>query len=135
MNQEFIKRETLFLVQLLLGSLLLYGMHSYLLGYLAKDILFFFPLWNAYLFHIASVFIVYTVINFRFSNGKKEVFNAFMVLMILKMVFAVVFLLPLILSEIEKKTPDVLNFFLPYFVFLAFEVYSVTNFLKAGESS
>ncbi len=131
MNQEFKKRESIFILQLLIGALCLYALHTYLLGHLAKDISYFFSLYEPYLFHIASVFIIYTIINYRYSNGKKEVFNTFIALMMIKMVLAVVFLLPLILAEIDNKIPDVLNFFLPYFLFLAFEVYSVNNFLKA----
>jgi hypothetical protein len=130
MNQEFLKREGLFLIQLVTVSLCLFGMHYYLLSHFAAKFLFAIPLWNTYLFHFVTVLLIYSIINFRFSNGKKEVFNAFILLMMLKMIMAILFLLPVILSDMANKLPDVLNFFLPYFLFLALEVYSVTNFLK-----
>ena len=34
------------------------------------------------------------------------------------------------LSDFEDKQPDVFNFFIPYFLFLFFEVYSLTRFLQ-----
>jgi len=41
-----------------------------------------------------------------------------------------VFLLPWILSKPEQKGVDLANFFVPYFIFLAFEVLSVVKFLQ-----
>jgi len=49
---------------------------------------------------------------------------------LLKMILAIVFLLPVFLSETENKQPDVFNFFIPYFLYLFFEVYSLTTFLQ-----
>jgi hypothetical protein len=46
------------------------------------------------------------------------------------MTVAILFLLPLLLSDFENKQPDVFNFFIPYFLYLFFEVYSVTKFLQ-----
>jgi hypothetical protein len=47
-----------------------------------------------------------------------------------KMVLAILFLLPLLLSSLDDKIPDVFNFFIPYFIFLIFEIYSITSLLK-----
>ena len=72
----------------------------------------------------------YTIINYRFSTGKTNVFNVFMILTFLKMIFAILFLLPVLLSDFENKQPDVFNFFIPYFMYLFFEVYALTKFLQ-----
>ena len=131
MPESFKKRQLLFMVQLLIGGALLYLLHSYLLNALQPDNKFVIPLWNTYLFHFISVLIVYSIINFRFSNGKTQVFNPFILLMILKMFLVVVFLLPLFVSEAPNKVSDAINFFIPYFIFLGFEVYSINQFLAA----
>ncbi|WP_299883752.1 hypothetical protein [uncultured Lacinutrix sp.] len=130
MNDLFKKREANFLIQLIVISALLFGIHSYLNYHFAKEVLLFFPLWHIYLFHIITIAIIYSLINYRDSIGKKEVFNTFILGMLLKMILVMVFLLPWILSKPEQKGYDLANFFIPYFLFLAFEVYSVTRFLQ-----
>ncbi len=129
MNEAFKKRQSLMVLQLIVGAVVLYMLHSYLLNALLPSREFVIPIWNIYVFHSISVLIVYTIINFRFSNGKTQVFNPFILLMVLKMVFVVVFLLPLFLSDTVDKIGDAVNFFIPYFIFLAFEVYSINRFL------
>ncbi len=130
MNSLFKKRESNFLIQLIALSVLLFGIHTYLNFHFVKDVLLFFQLWHIYVFHVVTVVIIYTLINYRDSIGKTEVFNAFMLGMLLKMILTIVFLLPWILSKPDQKGYDLANFFIPYFIFLAFEVYSVTRILQ-----
>ncbi|MBC3845712.1 hypothetical protein H8K90_04935 [Winogradskyella echinorum] len=130
MMEEFKKRQITFLLQLVGVSVVLFAIHSYLLYHFAKDVLFFFPIWQVYTFHVFITLLFYSVINYKFSNGQKNVFNLFMVLTFLKMILAILFLLPLLLSDFENKQPDVFNFFIPYFMYLFFEVFSLTKFLQ-----
>jgi hypothetical protein len=130
MNEAFKKRQIPFLTQVLIVSLLLFAIHSYLLFHFTKDAVFFSPLWQVYAFHIIVTSTLYSIINYRYSSGKTDVFNLFMVVTFLKMALAIVFLLPLLLSDFENKQPDVINFFLPYFLYLFFEIYSLTKFLQ-----
>lgn len=128
--EEFKKRQYGFLIQLIAISVVVFGIHSYLIHYFFKDTNYFFPLWQIYLFHIVVTGLIYTLINYRYSTGNKTIFNLFMGLTLLKMVLSVVFLLPLLLSDLTGKQPDVMNFFVPYFIYLFFEVYSLTTFLQ-----
>lgn len=128
--EEFKKRQGIFLLQLIAVTAILYGIHSYLLYHFAKEITFFFPVWQIYAFHVVITLLFYSIINYRYSTGKKEIFNLFMILTFLKMFLAILFLLPLLLSDFENKQPDVFNFFIPYFLFLFFEVFSITRFLQ-----
>jgi hypothetical protein len=130
MNDIFKNREANFLIKLLGLSALLFGTHSYLNFHFAKEAVLFFPLWHIYLFHIITVVIIYSLINYRESIGKTEVFNAFILGMLLKMILTIVFLLPWILSKPEQKGVDLANFFIPYFIFLSFEVFSVVKMLQ-----
>ena len=128
--EAFKKRQMAFLLQLIGVSALVFGIHSYLTYYFAKEIIFFFPVWQIYTFHFIVTLSLYTIVNYRFSLGKTEVFSVFMIMTILKMTLAILFLLPLILSEFENKIPDVFNFFIPYFLYLFFEVFALTKFLQ-----
>ncbi len=130
MNNTFIKRQITFLIQTLTLSLILYGIHWYLLFHFAQDIKLFFPLWQVYTFHFIVTALLFSVINYRYSFGKTDVFNFFMITTLIKMTLAILFLLPLLLSDFEKKQPDIFNFFIPYFIYLFFEVYSLTQFLQ-----
>jgi len=129
MNEIFKKRQLSFLLKLGLLTVVLGGVHLYLFYSFFEQALFF-PIWQIYTFHFCTVLIIYTVINYKYSNGTTVVFNYFMIGTLLKMIIAFLFLLPLLLSDFEFKKPDVINFFLPYFVFLAFEVYCVIFFLN-----
>lgn len=130
MNNLFKNRESNFLIQLAALSVLLFGIHSYLNFHFIKEIILFFPLWHIYLFHVVTVIIIFTLINYLESVGKTAVFNAFMLGMLLKMLLTVIFLLPWLLSKPDQKGYDLTNFFIPYFIFLVFEVYSVTKILQ-----
>lgn len=129
MNIRFKKRQISFFVKLAVLTILLFGTHSYLLHYFFSGNLFF-PLWHIYTFLFVVTYLIYTVINYRHSSGKVEIFNAFMLATFLKMLLAIFFLLPLILSDFENKKPDILNFFALYFIFLAFGVYNTSKLLQ-----
>ena len=130
MNKAFQTRQLIFLLQILVLSLVLFGIHSYLLFYFGSELKLFFPVWQIYVFHFAITTLLYTLINYRFSVGQTDVFVLFMGSTIFKMFLSILFLLPLILSDFERKQPDVFNFFIPYFLYLSFEVYAITKFLQ-----
>ena len=118
------------LIQLTIITVLLFSAHSYLAHYLLVKISLFFPLWQIYLFHFLVTALLYTFVNYKHSKGNSQIFNTFMAGTLFKMVLAIVFLLPLLLAKTDNKEPDVFNFFIPYFLFLAFEVYSLTKLLN-----
>jgi hypothetical protein len=129
MNIIFKKRQYSFFVQLLLITVILFGIHSYLNYHFSAQELFF-PIWQIYLFHFIITLTLYTLINYKYSQNNTKIFNAFMLSTLLKMILAILFLLPLLLSSFDNKIPDVFNFFIPYFLFLIFEIYSITSLLK-----
>lgn len=130
MNPTFLKRQVNFLLLITVMSLVLYGIHCYLLTYFGADLKLFFPVWQIYVFHFSVTTLLYTVVNYKFSTGKTDIFVLFMGSTFVKMFLSILFLLPIILSDFEKKQPDIFNFFIPYFIYLAFEVYSITKFLQ-----
>lgn len=130
MTSEFKTRQLNFVLQIGILTIVLYGIHSYMLSYFGNDLKLFFPVWQIYAFHFAITTLLYSIINYRYSIGKTEIFNLFMGSTFVKMFLAILFLLPLLVSDFEKKQPDVFNFFIPYFLYLFFEVYSITTFLQ-----
>ncbi|HXJ99953.1 MAG TPA: hypothetical protein VNJ50_13955 [Gelidibacter sp.] len=130
MNKAFKTRQLNFLFQILVLSAVVFGIHGYLLSYFGTELKLFFPIWQIYVFHLGVTTLFYSVINYRFSQGQTDIFVLFMACTLTKMMLAILFLLPLILSDFEKKQPDIFNFFIPYFIYLGFEVYSITKFLQ-----
>lgn len=130
MTADFKKRQLNFLLVNAVLSLLLYGIHSYLLSYFGTELKLFYPVWHIYVFHFGITTLLYTIINYRFSVGQKDILMLFMGSTIFKMFLSILFLLPLILSDFEEKQADVFNFFIPYFLYLGYEVYAITRFLQ-----
>jgi hypothetical protein len=133
MDAKFKKRQISFTIQLVIFSGLLLLIHSYLVHHFIDAEKMFFPLWHIYLFHVISTLIVYTLINYKYSKDPTSVFNTFVLGTLLKFILAIIFLLPFFLSEQEYKIPNVMSFFIPYFLFLSFEIYGVTLFLNKKE--
>lgn len=130
MNARFIKRETNFLLLLLIFTLLIFSIHWYILFHFFTGVDFILPLYTIYGFHFITVLIVYSIVNYKFSSGKKEIFPLFMGATLFKMILCIVFLLPVLLNPNENATLEVFNFFIPYFLYLAFEIINITLFLK-----
>jgi len=129
MNSIFISRQLSFLFKIIIFTIVLFGVHSYLSYYFIEQATFF-PLWHIYtlLFILTGIF--YSIINYQHSKGATLIFNLFIGATLSKMILAIIFLLPLLLSSIENKKIDVLNFFIPYFLYLFFEVLTINSFLQ-----
>lgn len=127
---SFKLRQFSFLLQNALVTVLLYGIHKFIITYFLQELAMFYPLWHMYLFHFVITTIFYTVLNYRYSSGHRNVFTTFMIATFLKMGLAILFLLPLILSDFSNKQPDIFNFFIGYFFYLFFEVFVLTKLLK-----
>ena len=131
--EVFKKRQVSFLLQLIVLTLVLIVTHSYLHHYFSNSNVLFFPIWQVYAFHVFVTTALYSITNYKYSFGQKAIFNLFMVMTLLKMILSILFLLPLFLSDFEAKRPDIFNFFVPYFFFLFFEIFSITKLLQNPE--
>ncbi len=128
-QRTFRKSQSSFLLKLCLLTFILFAVHWWLLINLFSTLELFLPVWQVYIFHFVTVMIVYTIINYKTFHGGGAILNTFLVSTIVKMLLCIVFLLPLLLSDFQNKKPDVFNFFIPYFVFLFFEVFSLSTLL------
>lgn len=126
------KNELLaFLKRLLPFSILLWFV-QFLLQRYVLDIEFYYSSFSIYLFLFMATFLIYFSLVFVYKNFADKTGFAFMGLSLFKMLAAVIFLLPLVLSEINAVFVNILAFFIPYFLFLIFEtLYAVKLINKA----
>jgi len=130
MNTEFKKRLSTFLLLLVLFTVLIFAVHWYIIFHFFEQIQLILPLYTIYGFHFLTVFIVYSIVYFKYSQGNKNIFPLFMGATLFKMILCIVFLLPVLIKPNQNATLEVFNFFIPYFLFLAFEIVNITLFLK-----
>lgn len=119
-----------FIWQFLLLAVAIFGAHSYIISQFFSDKEFYFPLWTIYLFNSVLVIILFLVLFFKVQGGYEKAYQLFLILTLGKMVLAIVFLLPLFFEKTTTPRADVINFFVPYFLFLGFEIWTLNNFLK-----
>ncbi|MBT8256899.1 MAG: hypothetical protein KJO49_00385 [Bacteroidia bacterium] len=118
-----------FLINLLALGGILFAAHSYLLYQFYEGDLII-PVWAIHVFNSAMVFTVYYVLLKNVQSGQKKVLYLFFALTIGKMFLALLFLSPLFFKETADLELEVMNFFVPYFLYLGFEIFSIYNFLQ-----
>jgi hypothetical protein len=118
-----------FATRLLIFSALLFGIHLYIISHFFEGTLYF-SLWSIYAFNTVLVFGVFLILNYKANQGSDKMYQLFLGLTLLKMVLAIVFLLPLFFEKSEHSQLEVINFFIPYFLFLIFEIFSLNKFLQ-----
>ena len=129
-----IKDILAYLLKLLAFTILLLGVHYYIFFIFFSEVVLFFPLWSIYLFNSVLVFVVFAFIRYKVANGYKKIYNLFLITTLLKMVLAMVFLLPLFVGKAVNAKIDVINFFIPYFFYLAFEIISLQKSFNQEET-
>ena len=82
---------------------------------------FFYATWGIYLFLFVSTLLIYVLLLFVDISFPDFTGFAFMGTTFVKMMGAVVFLIPLIQSDRTETNLDIATFFVPYFLFLLFE--------------
>lgn len=111
-------------------SLLLFALQKLVIDTLAQDYTFFYPVWTIYAFHFAVTFFILTGLYFVGKIFPNYIGFAFMGSILLKMIVAVVFLIPLIKMENVSKFPDFISFFIPYFIYLFLEIILTVRLLR-----
>ena len=106
-------------------SVLLFAIQFALVNYLFETNLFYSTI-SIFAFHILATLIIYVFLVYVHENFKDKTGFAFMGASLLKMLGAVLFLLPMMLNNTEEPFQDMIAFFIPYFLFLIFEtIYAV----------
>jgi len=118
-----------FLIKLAAFSIGLFFVHYYILFQFFSGELYF-PLWTIYCLNAVMVFAVYVILRYYSTRKPGNMFRLFLILTMVKMGLVIVFLLPLFLKKSDHTQLEVFNFFIPYFLFLIFEIIGLNNFLQ-----
>lgn len=82
---------------------------------------------SIYFFHFFTVMVSYVLLVIVNKYFFPQTGYAFLAFGIIKMGLSVYFLMPVIQSNLADKVPDVLSFFIPFFIYLFLEtIFSVT---------
>ena len=121
-----------FLKRFIPFSIILFFLHFFIIEKFLNHS-FFYPLYAIYLFQIITTALVCFVIIYINEKSSENTGFTFMALSILKMLAAILFLIPLIRLDKDQKLPDVLTFFITYFAFLFFELTFIIKLLSGFE--
>ena len=129
-KQRLMQPTLNFLKYLLPFSIILYFIQYFIVSSLFPTTDFFYSLWSIYLFMVIATLVDFIILLWVNKNFSEYTGYAFMALGIVKMLAAVIFLIPLIQSDTVNRIPDVALFFIPYFLFLGFETIKAIQLLK-----
>lgn len=113
-----------------LFSSVIFGIHKYIQYHFFKEATLFHPIYAIYLFLMVSVLILFYFIIKEYEQNPEKIFVIYLVGSLLKSGAVVLFFLPLFFKEINYLNHTVFNFFIPYFLFLFYEIYLITNLSK-----
>ena len=111
-------------------SLILYGIHIYIQYHFFKNIELFHPIYTIYLFLFLSVLVLFYYLVKAYVQKPDTIFTTFAVGSLLKSAGVVLFFIPLFFKETSNINHTVFNFFIPYFLFVFFEIYLVMSLSK-----
>jgi len=121
---------TSYVIQLFAVAGVLMAVHYYIFVNFFDDMELYLPIWSIYAFNAAMVLAVFGIVWYQVSKGSTKAYQIFLSLTGVKMLLSIVFLLPIFMGKSEHPQAEVINFFLPYFCFLAFEIVALNKFLQ-----
>lgn len=111
-----------------------YFLQNFIIGSLKDSYTFYYSVLNIYIFHFIITLVILAVIYLVSKKAPNYIGFTFLGFILFKMVAAVIFLIPLIKMEGVSKIPDFISFFIPYFLFLSYEIYVTLKLLKQSEA-
>lgn len=130
-----VKKTLLFILKLVVFTLILLIVHYTVFYIFFPNAALFYPIWIIYVFNVFLVIEVYFGIHYKVSRGSQKTLPFFLALMGLKMVLALIFLLPLFLGKSPSPVMETINFFIPYFCCLGFEIFALDKLFKDQETN
>lgn len=127
-----IKKITRLFVYLVPITVLFYFIQDFILTTYFNQIEFKIATFSIYIFHFLTVAVSYTLLVLVNKYFFQQTGYAFLAFGIIKMALSVFFLMPVIDSDIANKIPDVLSFFMPFFIFLLLETIFSVNLLNSS---
>lgn len=122
-----IKKISKLLMVLLPLTFVLYFCQKFILSNFFNHLEFKLTTISIYFFHFFTVIVSYVLLVIVNKYFFPQTGYAFLAFGIIKMGLSVYFLMPVIQSNLADKVPDVLSFFIPFFIYLFLEtIFSVT---------
>ncbi|HZW78358.1 MAG TPA: DUF6168 family protein [Flavobacteriaceae bacterium] len=115
-------------------TIILFVIHSFVIETLSDEYYFDYPVWSIYAFHFFVTALIFGLLSWVGRNMPYYVGYTFMGTILFKMIFALIFLLPLIQTTEFPRKPDFFSFFIPYFIFLLLEIVLTMRILEANQS-
>lgn len=119
---------------LLAASIVLFFIQYFIVKGLSTEYIFIYPIWKIYFFHFFITLFIFAILYYIGKLIPDYIGFTFMGFILLKMIAAIVFLLPLIKLKDISKIPDFASFFIPYFIYLFFEILLTMKLLKDSET-
>lgn len=104
-------------------SVILFISQYFIIQSLATQHVFFHATWSIFAFNISATFLVYLLLLFVNKHFKDFTGFTFLGTSLFRMIAAIVFLIPFIQADVDAPLLDLGAFFIPYFLFLFYEVY------------
>ena len=123
-------KTTDFLKYFLPFSIVLFVAQYFAMQFLSDKFVFLYSAWSIYLFNIVATFLVYLFLIFVHKNFANYTGFAFLGASFIRMMAAIVFLIPLIKAHVKNPIVDISTFFIPYFLFLLFETYFTIHLIN-----
>lgn len=124
-----IRDVAIFVLKILLLTVILFLIHRYILaGYPDKHP--YISLYKIYGFHMLSVSLVFATLRYFYKIIPNRVFQLFIILTIGKMLAAIMLLTPVFMGRSAHGQLEIINFFIPYFLYLTVEIIGVNKFLQ-----
>ncbi|MEM0517563.1 hypothetical protein [Aequorivita flava] len=115
---------------LVLVTLPLYFLHRLIVDSISDSFIFYYSIWSVYTFHFVVTLVILSVLYLVSKIVPNYIGFAFLGFILLKMIAAIVFLIPLIKMEQVSKIPDFVSFFSPYFLYLFLEIVLTLRLLR-----
>lgn len=107
----------------LLFTVVLYGLHKYFQYFFFKSIELYHPIYSIYLFLFVSLVGLFYFIIKAALVKPETIFTTFAVGSLIKSAVVILFFLPLFFKKTPNLDYTVFNFFIPYFLFIFYEIY------------
>ncbi|AXT51927.1 hypothetical protein D1818_14115 [Aquimarina sp. BL5] len=119
-----------FLKSLLAFSILLFSIHKLLDLFLIQSIEFYYPTWSVHLFFFITTLLIVLLVVYVKQDFPDKAGLVFLGGSFMKMMLSLFFLIPLIRNKEMFNLVNILVFFIPYFMYLAFETFIVLKVIN-----
>ena len=131
MSERFLNQQmSRILKNSLIFTIILFGLHTYFQYFFFKEVELYHPIYSIYLFLFTSLVVLFYFITKAALNKPDTIFITFAVGSLVKTGIAVLFFLPLFFNDAPNINYTVFNFFIPYFLFLFFEIYQIIKLFE-----